>query len=211
MMSPGKVVLAVLAAYLVGALPTGYFVIRLLRGLDVRQVGSGRTGGANAMRAGGARAGIYTAAGDITKGTAAVLIARAIAGPFAPVDMLAGLAAIIGHNWPVYLAFHGGAGATPNMGVAIALWPPAGLYLVPLLPLGLYVTDYASLTSLCLALLIMLTFVARAALGSDSHGWYVLYSSLAAGLMAWSLRPNLARLRLGSERRVGWRAREKTG
>ncbi len=60
--------MAVLAAYLVGAIPTGYLIVRLLYGLDVRQIGSGRTGGTNALRAGGTRVGIYTATGDITKG-----------------------------------------------------------------------------------------------------------------------------------------------
>ena len=107
------VILAVaLVAYLIGSIPFGYLVVHLLRGIDIREVGSGRTGGTNAMRAGGLGAGFLTATGDILKGLLAVVVARAMAGVSypGPVEVVAGLLAVIGHNWPVYLSFKGGAG-----------------------------------------------------------------------------------------------------
>ncbi len=202
------VLAAVVVAYLLGAIPVGYLAVRLLKGKDIRQVGSGRTGSTNALRAGGVTGGIVTALGDLAKGILAVLVARAIAGPVYPglVEAAAGLAAVIGHNWPIYLGFKGGAGTVPSVGAAIAFWPWCALYLVPLFPLGLYFIGYASLTSLIGAAVVLLTFLVRAALGLDSHWWYVAYSLLSSGIVVWALRPNIKRLREGTERIVGRRA-----
>jgi glycerol-3-phosphate acyltransferase PlsY len=205
-MSVEKVLAIAFAAYLIGSIPVGYFVVLAIKGVDVRRVGSGRTGGTNTMRAAGIGAGILTAIGDILKGVLAVNLARAIAGPAAVTEALAGLMAVCGHNWSIYLKFKGGAGATPNIGAAIALWPTAGLYLVPMLPFGLYVIGYASVTSLIVAALITITFIARAALGADPSWWYVAYAVAAAATVVWALRPNIKRLREGTERMIGLRA-----
>jgi glycerol-3-phosphate acyltransferase PlsY len=207
-MSVLKVLVAVGVAYLLGAVPVGYLVVRLFKGKDIRQVGSGRTGSTNALRAGGVKVGIVTALGDLAKGILAVLVAQAIAGELYPglVEAAAGLAAVIGHNWPLYLGFRGGAGTVPSVGAAIAFWPWCALYLVPMFPIGLYFIGYASLASLLGAAVIVLTFLVRAALGLDPHWWYVVYSVLASGLVVWELRPNIKRLREGTERAVGRRA-----
>ena len=83
------------------------------------------------------------------------MLARVIVGPAELATtvgtlaaVVAGLGAVIGHNWSVYLGFKGGAGTAPNIGAAIAFWPVAGLYLAPMVPLGLYLIGYASVTSL---------------------------------------------------------------
>ncbi|MBN1890893.1 MAG: glycerol-3-phosphate 1-O-acyltransferase PlsY [Thermoflexales bacterium] len=207
-MSVLTVLAAVVVAYLLGSIPVGYLAVRVLKGKDIRQVGSGRTGSTNALRAGGVRVGIVTALGDLAKGILAVFVARAIAGSIYPgmVEAAAGLAAVIGHNWPLYLGFKGGAGTVPSVGAAIAFWPWCALYLVPMFPLGLYFIGYASLASLIGAAVIALTFLIRAALGLDPHWWYVAYSLLSSGLVVWELRPNIKRLREGTERAVGLRA-----
>jgi glycerol-3-phosphate acyltransferase PlsY len=192
-----------LIAYLIGSIPMGYLVVRLIKGKDIRQVGSGRTGGTNALRAGGPVAFVLTATGDMLKGLCAVLLAHTIAGQAALIGVIAGLMAVVGHNWSVYLGFKGGAGTAPNIGAAIAFWPYAGLYLVPMIPFGLFVIGYASVTSMIVAAMVLVTFVVRAALGVDHHWWYVLYSALAAIAVVWALRPNIKRLREGTERRVG--------
>ncbi len=200
-------VLAALIGYLIGSIPVGYLVIYLLKGEDIRNHGSGRTGGTNALRAGGYGAGFLTMTGDALKGYAAVMLARMILGPAALTAVVAGLAAVCGHNWSIYLGFKGGAGTAPNIGAAVAFWPLAALYLIPLVPLTLYLIGYASVTSLLIAALVLLTFVTRAALNADPNWWYAAYGLAAAIAVVWALRPNIKRLREGTERLVGRRAR----
>jgi acyl phosphate:glycerol-3-phosphate acyltransferase len=211
------VLLIALLGYLIGSIPMGYLIIRLMRGEDIRNHGSGRTGGTNALRAGGPIAGVLTAVGDALKGYTAVMLARLVIGPEVLATtlgtvaaVLAGLAAVIGHNWSVYLGFKGGAGTAPNIGAAIAFWPVAGLYLAPMVPLGLYLIGYASVTSLVIAGMVLITFVVRAALQADPNWWYVAYATAAAVAVIWALRPNIKRLREGTERMVGLRARIAT-
>jgi glycerol-3-phosphate acyltransferase PlsY len=208
------IVLVAVVGYLVGSIPMGYVVIKLLRGKDIRQHGSGRTGGTNALRAGGGVAATLTVVGDIVKGYVAVALARLLVGPAAwstslgtLASVLAGLTAVVGHNWSVYLGFKGGAGTAPNIGAAIAFWPVAGLYLAPMVPLGLYLIGYASVTSLIIAGMVLVTFVVRAALQADPNWWYVAYAVAATVAVVWALRPNIKRLREGTERLVGLRAR----
>ncbi|MEP7357004.1 MAG: glycerol-3-phosphate acyltransferase, partial [Anaerolineales bacterium] len=104
--------LIMLASYLIGSIPMGYVIVKTVSGQDVRQVGSGRTGGTNAMRAAGLAAGLLTALLDALKGAACVWLAQWIL----PRDtealgmVLAGLSGIFGHNYSVFLRFKGGAG-----------------------------------------------------------------------------------------------------
>lgn len=199
-----RLVIAAVVAYLIGSVPVGYLVIRFTQGRDIRSVGSGRTGGTNAIRAGGSWAGIATGAGDIAKGFLAVVIARLIVGDGAPnpawAEVVGGVAVVIGHNWSVFMGFRGGAGTTPNVGAAIAIWPLSALWLLPLLPFGLNILRYASLMSLVVAAVIPISFAIRAALGYGS--WLdVLYGVLTGLIVAWSLRPNIKRLLNGTEPR----------
>lgn len=203
-----------LIGYLVGSIPIGYVVIRLLKGEDLRTHGSGRTGGTNALRAGGLGAGALTMLGDAAKGYVAVMLARLFMGQEALATnlgtvaaALAGLGAVVGHNWSVYLGFKGGAGTAPNIGASIALWPVSGLYLAPIVPLGLFLIGYASVTSMIIAGMVLVTFVVRAALQADPNWWYAAYAVAAAAAVVWALRPNIKRLRQGTERMVGLRAR----
>ncbi|CAG0963544.1 glycerol-3-phosphate acyltransferase PlsY [Anaerolineae bacterium] len=202
------ILLAIVAAYLIGSVPSGFVVIKLLTGEDLTRLGSGRTGGTNALRAGGVWAGLITGALDILKGAGAVWLARwmlsgqIIAVSSLPgVEALAGVAVVIGHNWSLYLGFRGGAGTGPNVGAAIALWSYAGLILPPFVPLVLFLTGYASVASLCTAMLIpfMFAFVARYAGLPWEYFWYGLGTWV---VVTWALRPNIARLLNGTERRV---------
>ena len=205
---------AALIGYLIGSIPMGYLVIKLLKGEDIRHHGSGRTGGTNALRAGGLGAGALTMIGDALKGFAAVMLARLVMGPqllatslgtFA--SAVAAFGAVVGHNWSIYLGFRGGAGTAPNIGAAIAFWPIAGLYLAPMVPIGLYLIGYASVTSLVIAGMVLVTFVVRAALQADPNWWYAAYAVAATVAVVWALRPNIKRLHEGTERIVGLRAR----
>lgn len=194
-------VLAALLGYLLGSIPTGFLVVGALTGADVRQVGSGRTGGTNAMRAGGVRAFVLTGIGDMLKGFLAVVVARQLTGSWALAEAVAGVAAVIGHNWSIFLGFKGGAGTGPNIGACVALWPLSALWLIPLVPLGVFVVGYASVTSLVIAALIPISLALRAAAG-QSPWVYVTYGVAAALTIVWALRPNIRRLRAGTEPRV---------
>jgi len=196
-----RVILAGILGYLIGAIPVGYLVIYAMKGQDLRRQGSGRTGGTNAIRAGGSWAGVLTGAGDILKGFLAIMVARWVGGGSPWAEVLAGIAAVAGHNWSIYLGFKGGAGTGPNIGVCVALWPLSALWLIPLLPFGLNVIRYASVTSLVIAAVIPVTVAVRAALGLGP--WIHLVYALGAALaVTWSLRPNIKRLQNGTEPRA---------
>ncbi len=190
-----------MGAYLLGSFPTGWVVVRLLTGQDVRRVGSGRTGGTNAMRAGGLPAGLLTGLGDLLKGALAILLARALFPDRPMAEVIAGWLVVAGHNWSIWMGFRGGAGTAPNIGAALALWPPSAAVLLPMVPLAAALTGYASLTSMVLALAIPLTLAARAAF---FHGSWteVLFGLGTLGMVAWALRPNFRRLREGTEPRL---------
>ncbi|MDW8185328.1 MAG: glycerol-3-phosphate acyltransferase, partial [Anaerolineae bacterium] len=190
-----------LGAYLLGSFPTGWVVVRLLTGQDVRRVGSGRTGGTNAMRAGGLPAGLLTGLGDLLKGALAILLARLLFPDQPMAGVIAGWLAVAGHNWSIWMGFRGGAGTAPNIGAALALWPLSAAVLLPMIPLAAALTGYASLTSMVLALAIPLVFAVRTVFFNGP--WVeILYGLGTLGMVAWALRPNFRRLREGTEPRL---------
>jgi glycerol-3-phosphate acyltransferase PlsY len=199
-------IVAVLAAYLVGAIPVGLVVVWFVSRKDIRTFGSGRTGGTNALRAAGPVAGVLTGAGDLAKGMGAVLVARLLVPDDSVMEALCAVMAVVGHNWPVYLGFRGGAGTGPNVGAAVALWPISGVVLIPLVPLGLVVTGYASVTSTLISLAILVIFILRAIFAHQPLT-YVGYATATLILVAIALIPNYRRLIAGTERMVGPRAK----
>jgi glycerol-3-phosphate acyltransferase PlsY len=204
-------VLVALFGYLVGAIPFGYLVVKLAKGQDIRAVGSGRTGGTNVVRAAGPVAGALTGVGDVAKGVIAVWGAGWLASRMGlrsteVAHVCAGLMAVIGHNYSIFLSWRGGAGTGPNVGVATGFWLPALFILVPLVPILVLVTGYASVASLIIACLIPLLFAVRALAGQGPWA-YAVYGVLAAVVVVWALRPNIARLKAGTERLVGPRAK----
>ena len=115
-------ILAVVIGYLLGSIPSAYIAGRLKRGVDIRQVGGGNMGALNVMREVGTAAGYAVFAADIAKGSLAVLVAQWL-GLSQEWVLVAGFAAIAGHNWPVFLRFRGGKGGATAMGVFLALVP----------------------------------------------------------------------------------------
>ena len=207
---PGYLV-AALFGYLVGAIPFGFVFVKLFKGIDIRTIGSGRTGGTNAIRAAGPIAGLFTGIGDVGKGAVAVWGAGWLASQLnlhssAVAQVLAGLMAVVGHNYSVFLSWKGGAGTGPNVGVAAGFWFPALFILLPLVPILLVATGYASVTSLTIAGLVPVLFAVRA-LVSKAPWEFAVYGIAAGTLVVWALRPNISRLKAGTERLVGPRAR----
>jgi len=113
-------ILLLVSAYLVGSVPTAYIVARWRRGIDIRQYGSGNVGASNLLRASGKGLAIVVIIVDLGKGILMVWAAQAAGLAFAQ-QVAVGLAAIIGHNWPVFLRFSGGRGILTTIGVAFAL------------------------------------------------------------------------------------------
>ena len=207
--------LLILAAYLLGAIPMGYVTVRLFKGEDVTTIGSGRTGGTNAMRAGGIVVGILTGALDLLKGALAVLLARWFFPDQLWVHALAGAASVFGHNWSVWIflknrRWSAGAGTGPNVGAATVFWPWTVILVIPLITFFILVVGYASVASIVVALAILVSFTILA-LVSGFPWEYVTFSLITSLLVIWALRPNIQRLIKGQERRVGLFADKITG
>ncbi len=115
-------IIAVVTGYLLGSIPFAYIAARLRKGIDIRQVGGRNVGALNTMREIGVGVGFAVLAADIAKGLIAVLIARWLGLPLIWV-FIVGFAAVVGHNWPIFLGFRGGKGAATTMGVLLALVP----------------------------------------------------------------------------------------
>lgn len=203
----------VLLGYLLGSIPFGLLVVKLKTGKDIRAIESGRTGGTNAFRAAGFGAGLLTALLDIFKGTLATWIAMAVNPDGHWVHILTPLAAILGHNYSIYLPdfdehgrfvrLRGGAGGAPALGGAIGLWWPSGLIILPLGALVFFTLGYASVTTLSVSLFAILIFVVRVLTGAPGASWTdVVYGVITLLLLAWALRPNIKKLRNGTERVV---------
>ena len=115
-------VMAIIIGYLLGSIPFAYIASRLRKGADIRQVGGGNVGALNTLREIGLLPGLVVLIADIAKGSAAVLIAVWLDLPLIWI-FVAGFAAVIGHNWPIFLKFKGGKGAATTIGVLLALSP----------------------------------------------------------------------------------------
>lgn len=207
--------LGALIGYLFGAIPFGWIFVKIARGIDLRRVKSGRTGGTNAMRAAGPLVGTLTAVGDVLKGACAIWIARAVFAGIVPLDWLpwaevvVGLFTIIGHNWSVFLGWTGGAGTGPNVGWASAVWWPIAPIAAVVVAAILWFVGIASLASLAMGVLIPTVFAILYFTGVISTPAYIVGGILTALVVTWALRPNIKRLVEGKERIVGPRARRR--
>lgn len=185
----------ILAGYLIGSIPFALIVARR-RGTDLRQVGSGNLGAANVMRTSGVTAGVLVAALDMAKGAASVWLAARVSDG-AGLPAAAGLAAIIGHIYPIWLRFRGGKGVATACGVFSVLTPLAVPPALAIFAATVWLTKYISLGSVLAS--IALPPIAYA-LGSPAPA--VLAAAAAAVIIVFRHRSNVLRLRMGTERRV---------
>ena len=202
-MVPFLSVILLASSYLLGSVPFGLLLVRVTTGKDLRTVGSGRIGGTNALRAAGAWVALLSILGDFGKGLAAVLLTRTFVG-IPVVEALAGLLAVVGHNYSIFIGFKGGAGTMTTIGGAIALWFWNGPIMIVVGLAMVAVTRYASIGSITLALLLPITYALRAWL-VDAPWAYVIQGLGTGALTLWSLRPNIRRLLAGTERKVSFR------
>ncbi|HEX5396007.1 MAG TPA: glycerol-3-phosphate 1-O-acyltransferase PlsY [Candidatus Limnocylindria bacterium] len=192
--------------YLLGALPFGVIVGRLLGGVDPRTSGSGRTGTTNTLRSVGMPGAVLVLALDIAKGLAAVLLARWIwAGDPAWTDWvaaLAGVGAVIGHIWSVFIRFAGGRGVATSTGGLLGMAPWSLVVLGPLVAVIVWRTRYVSLASVAAAVTGPIVVVALFVIGLAPAA-AIAYGVAAGLLILFAHVDNIGRLRAGTERKLG--------
>jgi acyl phosphate:glycerol-3-phosphate acyltransferase len=207
------VAVAIIAGYLVGGIPFGIIIPRLIGGTDPRTIGSGRTGGANVSRAVGMRWAAVSGLLDVAKAIAVVLLIIAIGGGPVP-QVIAALMAVIGHSRSPYIGFHGGRGVAPAAGGAIILAPIILLAIFPVFALTILATRISSIGSLSGSLaggiaMVVITALAPLPPVYTTHlaPIYFVYG-VGVPALIWGFHlDNIGRLLRGEERRVGRRSK----
>ena len=204
-----------LIGYILGAIPFGFLFVKFTKGIDLRDVGSGRTGGTNSLRAAGLGVGFLTFLMDVVKGAAAIWLTGLIFKDTLTPDLLpwaktaAGVLAVVGHNWSVFLKFGGGAGTGPNIGWSMAIWWPVGIISMIVGGILLLTVGMASIASLAVAAVIPIVFAVRYFSGVDTTSAYMVGGVITALIITYALRPNIKRILAGEERLVGPRAKKE--
>lgn len=192
-------VIVILIAYLFGSIPVGYIVARLY-GVDVTASGSGRIGGTNVLRAAGISAAGLTVLGDVLKGLIPIYFANIV---FEPLTVaLAITATVVGHNYSIFLGFKGGVGAGTAVGAVSGVSLPVGLIAAIFGLIALALSRYASVLSTTISISTVILFTISAILDYTPYE-YILAAVLNLIVIFYALRENFARLRAGTERRIG--------
>lgn len=194
--------LALAGSYLIGSIPTAYLLVKWLKRIDVRSVGSGNVGATNVARVAGLQAGLVVFLLDATKGLIAVLgIAPWLGGAGTPMMRLAcGLAAVLGHTFPIFLGFRGGKGVATTIGVLIGAMPGVAAMYLAVWGACFVLWRYVSVSSLAAAVMIPIAQV----LWHQPLAEVGLGSALALLIVARH-RANIERLVQGREPRAGAR------
>lgn len=211
-----KIFFCLFSSYFLGAIPFGWILSKLVKGVDIRKMGSGRTGTTNTMRASGYPIAILTLLLDGFKGVVSVWLARYLAPGMIGLGIIALIFAIIGHNYSVFLVakdttgklvFKGGAGGATALGGTFALMPSAFPIISAITLIMFFAVGYASLATLSIGASTLLLSVIQYLLGLSS--WqYIVYGVLSTALLVLALLPNITRLKNGTERGVSWRSRK---
>lgn len=203
--------ISLILCYLIGSIPTSYLFAKALKGIDIRQFGSGNAGATNTYRVVGKAPGLLVLIIDILKG---FVCATLVAGLFlrfgvtidpAAYGMTLGFMAIIGHIWTVFLGFRGGKGVATSAGVFIGVAPNVFLLGLAAWILVFAWKRYVSLASIMTAAAVPVIFSALSYPPS-----YVIFSSLVCAVTVYKHYPNIKRLVRGEENRISFRKSEKT-
>lgn len=208
-----KLAAIIVLAYLIGSIPVGVIIARKLAGLDPRNYGSGKMGGTNVMRLLGAKIGVLVIALDVAKASAAVLLAAAIFGGTVAsfgafymhrqvAELLAALAVISGHNWPIFLKFRGGRGVATFFGALLPIAPAAAIFGAEVLGIVAVSTRYMSAGSIAGALAAWAILIPWTLFNSFPPMLLGMVL-LAAALVVYQHRDNIQRLQAGVERKLG--------
>lgn len=198
-----NVILFIIAAYLIGSIPTGLVFGKLLKGIDIRDYGSGNIGATNVFRVIGKIPGIIVLIIDILKGFAPILMIPHLVN--VPVSkglfsVLIGAAAISGHNWTVFSRFKGGKGVATGAGVFLALNPIAVGITLALFFVLVALTKYISLGSVCSAVILpVLLMLFKSPLE------YILFGLIMSLIVIWRHKENIKRLIKGTENKINFK------
>jgi glycerol-3-phosphate acyltransferase PlsY len=191
----------VLLAYLAGSIPMGVVVARITGGTDPRTIGSGRTGGTNALRALGRGRAAIVVTGDLLKGAVPVLVARYVTGGDPLVEVLCGAAAVAGAIWSVFAGFRSGRGVGTGVGTMLVIQPVAVLLATPVFIGVILLTRYVSLGSLIGSAAMFPAMLLVLLVVPDTPLPYVIYSAVGAALIWLAHADNIDRLIHGTERK----------
>ncbi len=194
--------LLVVIAYLAGSIPVGVLVAKASGGPDPRTIGSGRTGGTNALRALGRKWAAVVVAGDLAKGAVPVLLARILTGGDTITEVLVAAAAVAGAVRSVFLGFSGGRGVGTGVGTMLVIQPLAVVLAAPVFFLAIIATRYVSLGSLLGSAAM---FPAMLLLWAVASGWvapaYLVWAVVGPMLIWLAHADNIDRLLHGTERK----------
>ena len=188
---------SLLLGYLLGSIPSGWLAGRWLKDIDLRELGSGSTGATNVLRQVGKGPALVVFLIDVGKGAAAVLLARAL-GLGDWIQVLAGLTALAGHIWPVWLGFKGGKAVATGLGMFLGLAWPVGLASFGVFMAVFSLSRLVSLASVLAAISLPLLMAA----GTDSSA-NLMVALVAMLLVLWRHRSNIQRLHNGTEPKLG--------
>lgn len=198
--------LAIIASYLLGSVCFAYVAGRVGGGIDLRRHGSGNLGATNVLRVLGPFAAVAVVLGDTAKGYVAVRLGMALAPGNLLVSFACGIAAILGHNWPVYLGFRGGKGIATSLGVLLGLMPVTVIPPAVVFLLSVVLTRFVSLGSILAAITFPVSVVLlRHTLPPGNPALYVAGSIVVAVFALYRHLPNLKRLMTGKEHKIGER------
>ena len=214
MTPPLPTLLALAAGYLLGSIPSGYLAGQWIQGVDIRSLGSGSTGATNVLRVFGKGPALAVFLVDVLKGTAAVLLAKALLQPQGIAAfsdwwsdwwvVAAGLAALAGHSWSLWLGGKGGKAVATGLGMLLGLVPAVGLACFGIFLTTLSASRIVSLSSVVAALSLPLLMLGSfAAAGSGLRPAYLVLALLTTALVVWRHRSNLERLLAGTEPKLG--------
>ncbi len=198
-----------LLAYLVGSIPTSIIVGKVLRGIDIREHGSGNAGGTNVFRVLGWKPGVFVMVVDAFKGFAATfwisqLPIGAVPVPHETMQLIAGCAAIVGHIWTVFASFRGGKGVGTAAGMLLALYPEALLICALVFAAMIFSTRIVSISSITAAIMLPVVLsIFRYLMSRPVAPSLYVFSFFAAGLIIFTHRSNIRRLLAGTENRFG--------
>jgi len=183
-------------AYLLGNFSTAYLVSKAFGDIDIRKHGSGNAGSTNVLRVLGVKAAVLVLLGDALKGVAAVLIGRYLAGSYG--EIIAGIAVVAGHNWPMLLGGKGGKGIATTIGLMLPIDPVMVLYIVAVGVAIIAVTRYVSLASITGVVIFPIAMIA-----THKPLEYIIFSIVLSAMAIFKHRSNIGRLLSGKESKIG--------
>lgn len=189
-------ILGIVLSYFIGSISTAYILVKLMKGIDIRTVGSKNAGATNVQRVLGTGPALLVFCFDVLKGILAVMIGRITGDPTAA--LWCGIAAVVGHNWPLFFGLRGGKGTATTLGVLWAVMPNIALIITVVGIAAIAITRYVSLGSVLGApLLLILTII----MGKSWN--YIIFSFILMSMTLYRHRENIMRLLEGRESRLG--------